>query len=399
VSIVPTLRLLKDQERRLLAGHDWVYSNEVDVHATPLKAFEPGERVAVVDHRDRWLGYAHVNPRSLICARILSRDRARPPGPALWEQRLRTALTLRDRLYAEPFYRMVFSEGDALPGLIVDRYDKLLAVQLTTAGMERERSDLLAALEQLLGAQTIVLRNDLRARELEGLSQGIEVAVGEHPGDIELPEGGARYRVSPLSGQKTGWFYDQADNRARLARYATRDRVLDVCSYIGAWGISSALQGASQVSCVDASAAALERLTENAARNGVSERIRPLRGDAFEVLRGLRDARERFALVILDPPAFVKRRKDLREGTPAYRRLNGLALDLLAPDGVLVTCSCSHHMDRNAFLGTIQQAARRSGRRLQLLETGQQGPDHPVHPAIPETAYLKAFFLRALPAD
>lgn len=356
---VSTLRLLKDQERRLIAGHDWVYSNEVDVRATPLKAFEPGERAGIVDHRGQWLGYAHVNPRSLICARILSRDRARPPGPALWEQRLRTALALRDRLYTEPFYRLAFSEGDALPGLIVDRYDGLLAVQLTTAGMERERTDLLAALEQLLRAHTIVLRNDLPTRELEGLEQGVEIASGDPPEDIELIEQGARYRVSPLSGQKTGWFYDQADNRARLARFATRGRVLDVCSYIGAWGIRAAVLGASQVYCVDGSQAALERLNENAARNRVSDRVGTLHGDAFEVLRGLRDQRERFALVILDPPAFAKRRKDLREGTLAYRRLNRLALELLEPGGTLVTCSCSHHMDRNTFLGAIQQAARR----------------------------------------
>lgn len=393
---IAVLRLLKDQERRLLAGHCWIYSNEVDTRATPLKGLEPGQTVAVVGHSDRWLGYAHVNPHSLICARLISRDRARPPGSALWAERLRTALALRTRLYQRPFYRLVFGETDGLPGLIVDRYGDLLAVQLTTAGMERERAAILTALEQLLRPTTIVLRNDVAVRELEGLPQAVETVLGTAPETLELIESGAHFLVSPLTGQKTGWFYDQAENRTRLSRFGIGGRVLDVCSYIGAWGVSAAVRGAERVTCVDSSEPALERLMENAARNGVAGRIRPLAGDAFEVLRGLRDGEERFDLVILDPPAFIKRRKDAREGAQAYQRFNRLGLEVLEPGGLLVTSSCSFHMDREAFLGAVQQAARRAGRTLQLLETGQQGPDHPVHPAIAETAYLKTFFLRAL---
>ncbi|MEA3278968.1 MAG: class I SAM-dependent rRNA methyltransferase [Pseudomonadota bacterium] len=393
----PVLRLKKDQERRLLAGHCWVYSNEVDTEATPLKAFEPGQPVAIHSHRDRWLGYGYVNPHSLICARLVSRDRRRPLSPTLWVHRIRMALELRERLYERPFYRLVFGESDGLPGLIVDRYGDLLAVQITTAGMERERADIITALEQVVRPRTIVLRNDTAVRELEGLAQETETILGEEPQDLELEENGTRFLVSPLTGQKTGWFYDQAENRVRLRRFGTPRRVLDLCSYIGAWGLQTAVHGAEDVVCVDSSATALERVGENAERNGVIERVRALQGDAFDVLRILRDQEERFDLVILDPPAFIKRRKDEAEGTQAYRRLNRLGLDVLEPGGLMVTSSCSFHMGRDAFLRTVQQAARRAGRSLQLLEAGAQGPDHPVHPAIPETAYLKTFFLRALP--
>ncbi len=395
---IPALQLLKDQERRLLAGHLWVYSNEVDTQATPLRGLEPGQLVSILDRRGRWLGYAHANPHSLICARLVSRARARPPGPALWQERLRIALELRERLYAEPFYRLVFGEGDLLPGLVVDRYDELLAVQLTTAGMERERAVILSALEELIRPRTIVLRNDIAVRELEGLQTGVETILGAAPDTLSLHERGMRFLVSPLTGQKTGWFYDQSENRSRLPRFGIRGRVLDVFSYTGAWGVSAAAQGADRVLCVDSSAAALERLTENAALNGVTDRVQTRLGDAFEALRRLRDGGERFDLVILDPPAFIKRRKDIREGVLAYRRLNQLGLEVLEAGGLLVTSSCSFHLDRDTFLGAVQQAARRIPRTLQLLEAGQQGPDHPAHPAIAETAYLKTFVLRA-PAD
>ncbi len=393
----PAIRLKKDQERRMLAGHCWVYSNEVDTEATPLKAFEPGQPVEVISQSGRWLGFGYVNPHSLICARVVSHDRRRPLTPSLWVQRLRSALELRERLYRRPFYRLVFGESDGLPGLVVDRYGDLLSVQITTAGMDRARAEILTALEQVLRPQTIILRNDTKVRELEGLTLEVETVLGEAPDQLELTENDTRFLVSPLSGQKTGWFYDQAENRARLARFGVPNRVLDVCSYVGAWGVQAAVAGAEEVVCVDSSPAALEQVGENADRNGVVARISGLQGDAFDVLRVLREQEERFDLVILDPPAFIKRRKDEKEGAQAYQRLNRLGLELLENGGLLVTSSCSYHMGRDAFLRIVQQAARRAGRSLQLLEVGGQGPDHPVHPAIPETAYLKTFVLRALP--
>ncbi len=391
------LLLRKDQERRLLAGHCWVYSNEVDTAATPLKNLEPGQPVTILSDHERWIGHGYANPHSLICARLVSRDPNQPLSPALWVARIRDALTLRERLYRRPFYRLVFGESDGLPGLVVDRYDDLLCVQLTTAGMERARGEILAALEQVVRPRAIVLRNDTAVRELEGLTQGVETVLGEPADTLILTEQELTFQVAPLTGQKTGWFFDQAENRARLGRYGVGSRVLDVCSYIGAWGLRAAALGAESVTCVDTSRGALERVADNAERNHVGERIHPLQGDAFEVLRGLRDEGQRFNTVILDPPAFIKRRKDEKEGVQAYARLNRLGIEVLEPGGLLVTSSCSFHMERDAFLRTVQQAGRRAGRFLQLLETGQQGPDHPVHPAIPETAYLKTLFLRALP--
>ena len=392
------LMLRKDQERRLIAGHCWIYSNEVDTAATPLKDLQPGQPVAILSDHERWIGHGYVNPHSLICARLVSRERSHPLSPALWVARLHQALSLRERLYKRPFYRLVFSESDGLPGLIVDRYQDLLGVQLTTAGMERVRGEIVAALEQVLRPKTIVLRNDTAVRELEGLDQGVEVLLGEPADQVPLIEQELEFLVSPLTGQKTGWFFDQAENRSRLARFGVGERVLDVCSYVGAWGLRAAALGAREVTCVDSSHPALERLADNAARNRLDERVRPLQGDAFDVLRGFKDEGRRFDTVILDPPAFIKRRKDEKEGTQAYSRLNRLGMELLEPGGLLVTSSCSFHMGRDAFLRTVQSSGRRAGRSLQLLEAGQQGPDHPVHPAIPETAYLKTLFLRVLPA-
>lgn len=393
----PPLRLRKDQERRLLAGHVWVYSNEVDTDASPLKGFDPGQAVTVLSDHGRFIGHGYVNPRSLICARLVSRDRAHPLTPALWLSRLHDALTLRERLYERPFYRLVFGESDGLPGLICDRYGDLVSVQLTTAGMERERGEILAALEQLLRPRSIVLRNDTPIREMEGLEQRVEVVLGDPDDELALVENALELRIAPLTGQKTGWFYDQAENRRTLRRFGPARRVLDVCCWLGAWGLQAAAQGAEAVTFVDSSGTALEQVGRNAERNGLDAAIDALQGDAFDALRALRDDGAEFDLVVLDPPAFIKRRKDEKEGTRAYQRLNQLGLQVLAPGGLLVTSSCSFHMGRDAFLHTVQRAARRTERDLQLLYTGAQGPDHPIHPAIAETGYLKTLFLRALP--
>jgi 23S rRNA (cytosine1962-C5)-methyltransferase len=391
------LLLKKDQERRLLAGHLWVYSNEVDTDATPLKDLEPGQPVELWGGRDRWLGLGYVNPHSLICVRLLTRRRGVRLDEALIRERIATALALRQRLYAAPYHRLVFAEADGLPGLIVDRYGDLLTLQITTAGMERLREQVLAALHALLRPATVLLRNDTPVRALEGLPQTIEVVHGEVPERLEIRENGLRFEVSPGDGQKTGWFYDQTDNRARLRRYLDGARVLDACSYLGGWGVSAAAWGARQVLCLDTSEAALEGVAVNARLNDCGSRVATLQGDAFEQLRALVEAGECFDLVVLDPPAFVKRRKDFELGVEAYQRLNRLALQLLPPGGVLATSSCSSHLERDVFLRAVQKGARRNGQLLQWLESGQQAVDHPIHPAIAETAYLKTLYFRTLP--
>lgn len=393
------LRLKKDQDRRVRAGHLWIYSNEVDTDKTPFDQFEPGQVVAVENAQGKWQGLAYVNPNSLICARLVTRQRDLAFDGSLFVHRIKVALALRERLYPAPYYRLIFGEGDALPGVVVDRYGDYLVVQITTAGMEAQREALVAALVKVLRPAGILLRNDSLSREPEGLSRYVELAHGDVPDHLQIEEGGCRFDVSPTEGQKTGWFYDQAANREAFTALVNGNRVLDVCSYVGAWSVRAAKAGARAVMAVDASAQALAQLSSNAALNSCAEKIETIQGDAFQALRELRAERERFDVIVLDPPAFIKRRKDMKQGTLAYRRLNEAALGLLERDGLLISASCSFHLSGEGLLKTIQQAARHSDRNVQVLRRGYQGPDHPVHPAIPETGYLKAMTMRVLPTQ
>ncbi len=390
---LPPLRLRKNEDRRLRAGHLWVFSNEVDVAATPLTAFQAGEMVEVQDQRGAPLGSAYVNPHSLIAARLVSRQRGRVLDAALLGRRIARALALREMVFDRPFYRLVFGEGDALPGLVVDRFGDVLVVQVTTAGMERVVDEVVQALREAVPSAGILLRNDSPGRVPEGLEPYVRTAHGDVPEVLAVEENGVRFEVGS-TGQKTGWFYDHRMNRARMAAYAPGRRVLDVFSYAGGWGVQAAAAGAAEVVCVDASAAPLEWAERSAALNGVEGRVRTERADAFDALGRRAADGERFGMVILDPPAFAKRKKDLKAGEEAYRRANQLAMELLEPDGILVTASCSFHLDRASLQDAVLRAGRRLGREVQLLEQGHQGPDHPVHPAIPETAYLKAFIAR-----
>ncbi len=393
-----TLRLNKNEERRLRAGHVWVFSNEVNTKATPLDAFEPGQPVLIEDAAGQALGTGYVNPHALICARLVSRDPRFVLDQSLLTHRLNVALSLRDRLHKEPFYRAVFGDSDALPGLVVDRYGDVCVAQITTAGMERVKAEIVAALEKVLRPRAILLRNDSSIRALEGLPSYTEAALGDVPATVTMEEHGVRFDVPLAAGQKTGWFYDQRMNRARVRAYAAGARVLDVFSYLGAFGLQAAAAGAASVLCVDSSAAAVEGIRRNAALNGFTDRVSAEQDDAFELLRRLRAAREHFDIVILDPPAFIKRKKDAKEGTDAYRRLNQMAMQVLAKDGILVSCSCSYHLPRETLRDLLLRASRHLDRSLELIEEGHQAPDHPVHPAIPETAYLKVFIARVLPS-
>ncbi len=390
------LRLKKSEERRLKTGHLWVFSNEIDTVATPLTQFAPGQPVQIENHLGQPLATGYVNSQSLISARVFSRDPEHPFSPSLLVHRLNIALGLRKQLFSQPFYRLAFSEADGLPGLIVDRYGDYCVAQITTAGLDRLQPELVAALDKVLKPKGILWRNDSPMRELEGLPLAVTLAAGEVPPTVTVEEGGVRFTVDLWTGQKTGWFFDQRENRQRLSRYVKpQGRVLDVCCYQGAWGLQAARQGASVV-FVDSSAAALARVQENAAANGLSDRITCVEGDVFEVLRDMRQAREKFDAVILDPPAFIKRGKDAKAGVMAYRRLNEMALRLLEKQGFLISCSCSQHFSADDLKTTVFAAARHEDRQLTLLDLGQQSPDHPIHPAMPETAYLKALYARVL---
>ena len=308
------LYLKKGEERRLRTGHPWVYNNELDVGRARLRGIPPGEPVELRDHRGEPLASAYANPHSLIAARIVSREPGVRLERGLLAARISAADALRRREFADPFYRVVFGESDALPGLVMDRYGDVAVVQITTAGMERVKADLVDLLRSEFAFRTVVLRNDTPARALEGLEASTEV-VGDAIGEtIMVEEGGGGFEAAPLTGQKTGWYYDHRANRARLASRVAGQRVLDLYSYTGAWGIQCALAGASEVLCIDSSANAIELALRNAARNGVADRVRVERSDAVRALKSLRSAGERFDVVVLDPPSFIRRRKDRIQG-------------------------------------------------------------------------------------
>lgn len=388
------LFLKRNEERRIRGGHPWVFSNEINVSKSPVKDLQEGAAVEIFDYKGKSMGTGYANPKSLICARIVSRSGKHPFSPSLLVHRMNVALSLRERLYDKPFYRMVFGESDGLPGLVIDRFDKVVVVQITTAGMEVLQESIVSAIDKVVHPDVIYLRNDTSMRELEGLSAESVVAKGELPEILRVNEAGFDFEAPLLDGQKTGWFYDQRDNRQRLPRYAKGAKVLDLFSYVGGWGIRSALAGAESVTCVDESPKAIEYAERNAKINGVSEKLETITGDAFAVLKAMREEKRHFDTIIVDPPAFIKRKKDAKNGIEAYRRINQMALQVLSSDGFLISCSCSHHLRDGLLEQQVYSAARHVDRDLQLLERGGQSADHPIHVAIPETQYLKAIYCR-----
>ncbi len=387
------LYLRRGSERRLRSGHLWVYSNEVDSGRSALTGFTAGDQVRVRASNGEVLGCAYMEPRSLICARVYAPGREvgfeEHLGPALSE-----ALALRQQVFSQPFYRLVYGDSDLLPGLVVDRFGNYLVLQANNAGVERYLDAVVEALVTALQPAGILLRADSRSRREAGLEERVEIVHGEVPDQIELEENGVRFVAPVRSGQKTGWFYDHRMARARLGAYSRDARVLDVYSYIGGWGIQAGACGAADVTCVDSSAGALGGVAANAQLNGLQGRVQTLQGGAPEVMTKLASEGRQFDLVILDPPAFIQRRKDINKGIKAYRRINELGLRLLDPGGILVAASCSMHLSRADLNGAVQSAAVRANCQVRLLEQGAQGPDHPIHPAIPETEYLKAQFFR-----
>lgn len=388
---LPLLRLAKNEEKRLRAGHLWIFSNEVDNSQTPLKSFQKGELVQVQDAKGANLGIAYINPDSLISARLLTRDSKTSINEKFLLERLQVSLQLRETLFKRPYYRLIFGESDGLPGLVVDRFGDVLAVQTNTLGMERLKDLIVSALDKLLSPKAIVFKNTSSLRQLEGLAEYTEIALGSLEGPVEIEENGARFLVDVLGGQKTGWFYDHRSNRAVAASLAQGKRVLDLFSYTGAWGIQAAVAGAESVACVDSSETALNLLRQNAELNGVSSKVSSIPSDAFEFLKQAREERRKFDLIILDPPALIKRKKDVKAGLEAYRRLNQSALQVLETGGILVSASCSHHLYREVLHDLLRSTSRHGDRHLAFLAQGGQGLDHPIHPAIPETDYLKSF--------
>lgn len=379
------ITLKKRADRRVRRGHLWVFSNEIS--EPKVSELEPGSVHELRDSSGEFLGMVYANPSSLIAARILSRKR-RTIDRAFVQHRLEAALERRKRLFPDRHaYRVVFGESDALPGLVVDRYGPYLVAQSLTAGMERLWSEVLDALVQILTPEGIYLRNDSPSRALEGLVQEKRLAYGTVPDLVEIECNGLRFKVDIPNGQKTGFFLDQECNRSLMDGYVHPGAtVLDLFCYTGAWGLHAALAGASNVTAVDSSRGALKLAAENAQINGLEDRFETVRDSAVDFLRKSRDT---WDVIVLDPPAFIKSRSRMKEGEKGYVDVNRRALGRLKTDGILITCSCSHHLDLNSFEEVIATAARQAGKDLRILDFRGQGPDHPVLMAMPETRYLK----------
>lgn len=390
------IRLKKGAEWRLLRGHYWVFSNEVESCEGP-----PPQAGAVVEVRRAdglYLGWGLYNPHSLITVRLLGQGKPEPIDKNFFLKRLETAWSLR-RALLEPrtnAYRVCFGESDGLPGLIVDRFADVLAVQTLSIGMAQREAALLDALEELFCPQAIVLRNDSPLRRHEGLSEHRAVARGRLPQSIEIEEHGLRYELDVLHGQKTGFFLDQRDHRLAVRPFARGRKVLDVFCNEGGFTLNALAGGADSVWAVDISASALERLHRNLARNGfAASSVELMRAEALDFLAGPMPEYGPFGLIILDPPSFTRSRKTLGSARRAYRHLNMRALQWLEPGGFLATASCSHHLYEETFLEILQESAIAVGRTLRVLYRGYQPADHPVLLAMPETRYLKFYILQA----
>jgi 23S rRNA (cytosine1962-C5)-methyltransferase len=383
MSIHPVIRIKPKEGRRARAGAPWIFSNELAMEPK-TKALAPGSLVSVEGDDGRDFGVGYFNPKSLIAVRLFEAPKETKIDKDFFVQRLTRALAVREALYDKPFYRFVHAEGDRLPGLTIDRFGDACVMQITTAGMEALIEPLRAALDEVIAPKAVILRNDTPSRALEGL----ESYVTGDAGRISVEENGSRYFADPAGGQKTGWYYDQRDNRAFMASLAKDKSVLDAYCYSGGFAVVSARAGAKEVIGLDSSQPALSLAEEAASANNA--KVSFVKTDVFEKLEQLAAGTEKFDIVIADPPPFVKSRKDLEAGAKAYRKLARLSASVAAPGGFLLLASCSHNIDMERFASECAIGIARVGRKASLIRQAGAGADHPVHPMLPETAYLKA---------
>ncbi len=390
----PLLRLSPKQDRRLKGGHPWAFSNEIAMR--PEHRSWPAGAPVRIEGDDGWrYGTFMFNPHSLIAARLLDRDPDAVIDAGWVRARIASAVELRARVTPGAHHRLVHAEADRLPGLIIDRFGDVAVLQANSAGMDRLLPEIAAALLEALPLRAIVARNDSAARLQEGLPQTVGLLHGTDA-EAVAEEGGVRFPVDPMSGQKTGFFFDQRPNRDQVAALASGARVLDVFCHTGAFGLRAAAVGADAVTLVDSSQPALDQAAEAAVANGLQDRVSTRRGDAFDIMGALAAANERFDIVICDPPAFAKSRKDQDAGLRAYHRMTRLAAPLVRPGGFLFVASCSHHAPIELFTAQVTSALARARREARIVHAGAAGPDHPVHPSLPESAYLKSLLINLL---
>jgi 23S rRNA (cytosine1962-C5)-methyltransferase len=384
---VTALRVTRNGAARWEGGHPWIFASDL----LPGQTAEPGATVEVQDERGRFLGMAHYSAASQIALRLLTRRRE-PLDRDFWVRRLRQAVVYRERVVRDSTaLRLVFSEADLLPGLIVDRYGDVLVLQTLTQGMDRAMVEIAECLTELLRPAALLARNDASVRQREGLPRETRVLAGQVPDAIPIRMNGLKFTVNLQRGQKTGAYLDQRENYLAAARHA-HGKVLDGFSSTGGFALHVARQVES-VEAIESSPLAIEMARANAEANGMTN-IEFRQADVFDFLSGVRQAR--YDTIILDPPAFAKSRKQLPEARRGYKEINLRALKLLRPGGILITCSCSHHMSEAMLLEVLAETALDAGKTLRILERRAQAADHPVLLTVPETLYLKCLIFEVL---
>ena len=414
------LRLRKGREKAVINHHPWLFSGAIEKISGEV---QDGDIVEVCDQTDKFLAYGFYNSNSKIIVRLFSFKHRDVIDKDFWRRRIESAIEFRKKFIDQDktnVYRLIHSEGDFLPGLVVDKYGEYLVVQFSTLGMELRRDEIISILKEILGTEArtsrfgpgvkgIYDRSDIPSRKIEGLSPYSGLVWGAVPDMVEVKENGLKFLVDIKKGQKTGFFIDQRDNRERIAELSLGKRVLNCFCYTGGFSVSAAAGGAKSVTSVDISSDAIELARENMKRNCLlnensnsisSVPISPISSfvvdDVFEYLRKLKKGRQEFDMIILDPPAFVKSRESVRAAARGYKDINMQAMHLLAKDGLLVTCSCSQHIDRMLFQKIVHDAAIDAGRDLQIIEIRGQAPDHPINCAHPEGEYLKCLICRVI---
>ena len=391
----PVVRLRpKAQPRAIRHGFPWVYENEL-VTDRRARGIAPGSLAVLEDAERNPLALVTVNPNSRIIARVMDRDPAAVVDRAWLVARLSRALALRQRLYDQPFYRLVHAEADGLPGVVIDRFGDTAVIQPNAAWAEMMLDDLVGALVDVTGVTTVIKSASGRARTLEGLDDASGVVVGQAPeAPVQVPMNGATYMADLTGGQKTGLFFDQRPNHAFAAQLAKGGRVLDVFSHVGGFALAALAAGADHALAVDGSDPALTLARDGAAASGVAARFDTRKGDAFDVMTALAAEGATFDMVVCDPPAFAPSKQALEAGLRAYERVARLGASLVAEGGFLVLCSCSHAADLDRFHNACVRGIGRAGRQGQMIHTGFAGPDHPLLPQLAESGYLKALFFR-----
>ncbi len=379
--------------KRVRYGYPWVFANEIEM--TPeAKSIPSGTMVKLLDSNGAFLGAGSFNPHSLICFRKFSTEADIPIDTAFLVKRLRKCLDLRNKLVGSSYYRLVHSEGDNLPGIVIDRFGDVVSCQLNTAGADLLRKDIVTALKEVIEPKAILFRSESSARTLEGLEPLNETEFGEIPYPLEVQENGIKFLIDIKEGQKTGWFYDQRDNRAFAGRLAHGLRIADFYTYAGGFALHAAVAGAREVLACDRSADSLALAEKSAHLNNVADKSRFVKGETFALLEDMTVAKEKFDVVICDPPAFAKVKKDLNQGLKGYRKLAKLSSRLVEKGGFLGLASCSHHVSPEAFLTECSRGISESGRTGRIIKIAGAAPDHPIHPLLPETGYLKMIFFQ-----